>query len=134
VAYNSQTGNNKSNGILKCNSNILFGNAVVAALLSGRKYDVMPQNGVLWFFETKSVIETQHRYRTQYEKDPCSDNDIRRWLKKFQETGNIPHRKVAGRPSTWKEVLDRIQEAFTRSPHKSTRRASLQLSMLPTTV
>jgi hypothetical protein len=64
----------KSNGILKCNSNILFGNAVIAALLSERKYDVMPQNGVLRFFETKSVIKMQRRYRTQYEKDPRSVN------------------------------------------------------------
>jgi predicted patatin/cPLA2 family phospholipase len=43
---------------------------------------------VRWFFETKSVIKTQRRYRTQYGKDPPSDNAIRRWLKQFQETGS----------------------------------------------
>jgi hypothetical protein len=31
----------------------------------------------------------QRRYRTQYGKDPPSDNAIRRFLKYFQETGNV---------------------------------------------
>jgi hypothetical protein len=48
---------------------------------------------VLWFFETKSVIKTQRRYRTQYGKAPPPDNAIRRWLKQFQEIGNVLHRK-----------------------------------------
>jgi hypothetical protein len=33
---------------------------------------------VLWFSETKSVIKTQRHYRTQYGKDPPSDNAIQR--------------------------------------------------------
>jgi hypothetical protein len=87
--------------------------------MSERKYDVTPQNGdcsrqsVLGFFETKPVIKTQRRYRTQYGKAPPSDNVIRRWVKQFQETGSVLHRKGAGRPSTSQEVLDRIQEAWT---------------------
>jgi hypothetical protein len=52
---------------------LLFGNAVLAALMSGRKYDVINRKSdcskeamfLLWFFETKSVIKTQRRYRTQ---------------------------------------------------------------------
>ncbi|GBN38724.1 hypothetical protein AVEN_13923-1 [Araneus ventricosus] len=71
---------------------------------------------VLWFFETKSVITTQRRFRTTYKKDPPSDNSIRRWLTQFQETGSVLHRKGAGRPSTSQENVDRIQETFTRSP------------------
>jgi hypothetical protein len=59
----------------------------------------------VWFFETKSVIKRQRRYRTQYGKYPPSDNIIRRWLKQFQETGSVLHRKGAGRPSTSQEVL-----------------------------
>jgi hypothetical protein len=39
--------------------------------------------GVLSFFETKSLIRTQRRYRTQYGNDPQSDNAIRRWIKQF---------------------------------------------------
>jgi hypothetical protein len=44
---------------------------------------------VLRFFETKSVIEMQRRYRNQYGKAPSSDNATRRWLKQFQETGSV---------------------------------------------
>jgi hypothetical protein len=65
------------------------------------------------FFKTKSVIKKQLRYRTQYLKDPPSDNAIRSWVKEFQETGNVLHPKGAERTSTWQEVLDRIQEAWT---------------------
>jgi hypothetical protein len=69
--------------------------------MSGRKYDAIPQNAtvqenamcVLLFVETKSVIKTQRRYRPQHGKESPSDNAIRRWLKQFQETGNILHRK-----------------------------------------
>jgi transposase len=61
---------------------------------------------VLWFFETKSVNETQRRYRTQYGKDPPSDNAIRRWLKQFQESGSVLHRKGAGRPSASQDDVE----------------------------
>jgi hypothetical protein len=55
---------------------------------------------LLRFFETKSVIKTQRRYRTQYGKEPPSDNAIRHWLKQFQGTGNVLHRKGTSRSST----------------------------------
>jgi hypothetical protein len=81
--------------------------------MCGRKYDVIPQNGDCsresnvrtLVFRNKSVIKRQRRYRTQYGKYPPSDNTIRRWLKQFQETGCVLHRKGAGRPSTSQEVL-----------------------------
>jgi hypothetical protein len=89
---------------------------------------------VLRVFETKSVIEMHCRYRTECGIDPLSDNDIRRWLKQFQETANVLHRKGAGRPSTSHENVDRIQEEFSRSPQKSIRRVSLQLGIPQATV
>jgi hypothetical protein len=48
VAYNFQTGNNKMKLLTEyegVTQNVLFGNAVLAALMSGRKYDVIPQIG-----------------------------------------------------------------------------------------
>jgi hypothetical protein len=48
VAYNFQTGNNKIKVLTEyevVTQKVLFGNAVLAALMSGRKYDVIPQNG-----------------------------------------------------------------------------------------
>jgi transposase len=89
---------------------------------------------VLWFCETKSIIKKQPRYRTQYGRDPPSDNTIRRWVKQFQETGSVLRRKGARRPSTSQEDVDGIQEAFPRSPQKPIRRASLQLGISQTTV
>jgi transposase len=79
-------------------------------------------------------MRTQRRYRTQYGKDPPSDNAVRRCLKQFQETGIVLHRKGAGRPSNLEEDVVRIQEAFSRSPQKSTTRVSLQLGAPKTTV
>jgi hypothetical protein len=70
------------------------------------------------FFETKSVIKTHRHYRTQYGKDSTSDNAIRRWLKQFQETGNVLDRKGTVRPSISQEGVDRIQEASSRKPTK----------------
>jgi hypothetical protein len=65
--------------------------------MSRRKYDVINQifdclresNVRTLVSETKSVIKMQRRYRTEYGKDPPSDNAIRRCLKQFQETGSI---------------------------------------------
>jgi hypothetical protein len=113
----------------KVTQNVLFNNAVLAALTFGRKYNVMIENGILWFFERKSFINMQRRYRTQYGRAPLSDNAIRRRLKQFQETGSVLHRKGAGRLSISQEDVARIQEAFSRNPQESTRQASLQLGM-----
>jgi hypothetical protein len=89
---------------------------------------------VLWFYETKSVIKIQRLYRTHYGKDPPTDKALRRWLKQFQKTGSVLHRKVAGRLSISQEDTDPIQEVISRSPQKSTRRACLQLGIPQTTV
>jgi DUF917 family protein len=48
VAHNFQTGKNKIKLLTEyedVTQKVLFGNAVLAALMSGRKYDVIPQNG-----------------------------------------------------------------------------------------
>jgi hypothetical protein len=50
VAYNFQTGNSKIKLLTEyegVTQKVLFGNAVLAALMFGRKYDVIPQNGDL---------------------------------------------------------------------------------------
>jgi hypothetical protein len=48
MAYNFQTGKNKIKLLMEyedVTQKVLFGNAILAALTSGRKYDVIPQNG-----------------------------------------------------------------------------------------
>jgi hypothetical protein len=102
---------------------VLFRDAVLATLMSGRKYDI-PQhcdcsresNVHTSFFKIKSVIKQQRRYRTQYGKAPPLDNTILRWLRQFQQTGIVLHQKGAGKPSTSEENVARIQEAFSLSP------------------
>jgi DUF917 family protein len=48
VAYNFQTGNNKIKLLMEyedVTQEVSFGNAVLATLMSGRKYNVIPQIG-----------------------------------------------------------------------------------------
>ena len=44
---------------------------------------------VSWCIETKSDVQTQQRFRTKYGKDPPLCSLIRRWYKKFMETGSV---------------------------------------------
>jgi hypothetical protein len=104
MAYNIQIGSNKINLLTEYENvtqKVLFDEAVLAALMSGRKYDIIPQNGNCsresnvrtLVFRNKAVIKTQRRYRPQYGKDSPSDNAIQRWLKQFQETDSVLRRK-----------------------------------------
>jgi hypothetical protein len=63
--------------------NVLFDDVLLAAFMIGENLTSYFKMCLLWFFETKSVIKIQRRYRSQYGKDPASDNAIRRWLKQF---------------------------------------------------
>ena len=42
---------------------------------------------VSWFSETKSVVQTQRKYRTKYARDPPPRPSTYRWHNKFIETG-----------------------------------------------
>jgi hypothetical protein len=75
-----------------------------------------------WFFETKSVTQTQQNYRTQFNKQPPSDCAIRDWQRCFLETGSVHDRKRCGRPGVSDECVETISASFVRSPTKSTRR------------
>jgi hypothetical protein len=55
----------------------------------------------------------QRCYRTQYGKDPPSDNSTRRWLKPLQENGSVLHRKGGETSNTSQEIIDRIHEPWT---------------------
>jgi hypothetical protein len=67
---------------------------------------------VLWFFETKSIIKIQLRYRTQYGKYPASYNVIRHCLKKFQETDSVVAAVDTATPqmleNIWREIEYRL--------------------------
>ena len=76
---------------------------------------------VSWFIETKSDVQTQRNYRTKYGKDPPSRPSIREWHKKFMETGSVLDKGRSGRPRTSDEDIDRVRQAFARSPTTSIR-------------
>jgi transposase len=84
---------------------------------------------VEWFIESKSDTQVQRNFKTNYNKNPPSRTTIRAWYKKFTETGNVEHKKGAGRPRTSEEKVESIREAFLRSPRKSTRIASRELQI-----
>jgi transposase len=74
---------------------------------------------LLWYLEKKKFfLRRQRRYITQYGNGTISDNAIRRWLKQFQETGSVLHRKRAGSKITSLDLVERIQEAFLEA-HKN---------------
>ncbi|GBO17444.1 hypothetical protein AVEN_168351-1 [Araneus ventricosus] len=86
-------------------------------------------NCVGWYFESKSIVKVQRNFRTKFNKPPPSRNSILSWHKKFLETGSVLDKPRSGRPSTSDSDVERIREAFTRSPTKSTRQASIELGV-----
>jgi hypothetical protein len=92
---------------------VLFDNGVLAVFMSGRKYDVITQNVRTLVFRHKVRYQNASSLQNPIWKRPSSENVIRHWLKPFQATGSVLHRKGAGRPSTSQEVVDRIHEAWT---------------------
>ena len=87
-----------------------------------------------WFIEIKSDVLTQRRYKTKYGKNPPSRSSIRRWHKKFMETGSVLDAVRTGRLRISAENIESVRQAFSRSPMKSIRTAARQLELPPTTV
>jgi hypothetical protein len=66
---------------------------------------------MLWYWETKSIIQVQRRYfRENGEQTP--GRPIKRWLKQIKGIGSVLHKKGAG-------TVVMVREAFQRSPSKS---------------
>ena len=89
---------------------------------------------VSWFIETKSDVLTQRNYRSKYGRDPPSRLSIHLWHKKFMETGTVFDARRSGRPRTSEENIERVGQAFQRSPMKSIRTAARQLELPRSTV
>ena len=89
---------------------------------------------VLEFSKTFSVIMVQRAFQLHYGIDPPLAKNIRHWYKQFKETGCLYKGKSPGRPRTSEEHVHRIQEAFQRSPRKSTCCASREHTIPHVTV
>jgi transposase len=94
------------------------------------KMAISPQQkamSVLWYWETKSVIQVQRRYRRECGERTPGRQSLKRWLKQFQETGSVLHKKGAGRPSVDADTVEMVRETFQRSPSKYTCHVSREL-------
>ena len=89
---------------------------------------------VSWFIEAKSDVQTQRNYRSKYGRDPPPRPLICLWHKKFMETGTVFDTRRSGRPRTSEENIERVRQAFQRSPMKSIHTAARQLELPRSTV
>ena len=89
---------------------------------------------ISWFIETKSDVQIQRKYGSKYGKDPRSRSSIRWWHKNFMNRGSVLDAERSGRPRISGENIERVRQAFSRSPMKSIRTASRKLQLLPATV
>jgi hypothetical protein len=80
--------------------------------------------------KTVSIITVERGFRTKYYIEPPMEKTIREWYRKFEERDCMCAAKRTGRPSPSPETVDRVRESFTRSPQKTTRRASREWKCL----
>ncbi|PSN29696.1 hypothetical protein C0J52_27396 [Blattella germanica] len=88
----------------------------------------------LEFARTGAVVTVQRNFTSRFNKPAPHRRCISRWVRQLQETGCLCPKKSLGRPQTSAETVNRIQDAYVRSPKKSTRRASNELQIPQTTV
>ncbi|PSN48396.1 hypothetical protein C0J52_18522 [Blattella germanica] len=89
---------------------------------------------VLKFESCKSVITVHRAFCGQFNWDPPNANNIRRWHNQLATTGCLCKGKNVGRPRVSEEKVQRVWDAFVRSPKKSVRKASRELAMPVMTV
>jgi len=89
---------------------------------------------VLTFYECRSVTIVQRQFRTQFRKQPLSDNSIWRWYAQFPETGCVCKRRSTGRPSVTEEQVEQVRQAFIRSTRKPIARGNRELDIPQPTV
>ena len=80
------------------------------------------------------MITVQRDFRARFRKDATCRNNINRWYRQFVETGCLCKGKSHGRPCVSDDNVERVHEAFLRSPHKSVARASREMDMPKMTV
>ena len=89
---------------------------------------------VLWFAETKSATMVQREFRNHYHIKPPTRASLYRWKKQFKETGSVEGKKSSGRPQTLSTDVQRVRQAFERSPRTSIRKTARELNLPRSTV
>ncbi|PSN34769.1 hypothetical protein C0J52_21176 [Blattella germanica] len=73
----------------------------------------------------KFLVTVQRRFRDKYGREAPDRHTIVQWHKHLLENGDFQRHGGSGRKRTSDENVEAIREAFTRSPMKSVRQASL---------
>jgi len=82
---------------------------------------------VFRFEVSRSVITVQREFRARFRKDAPHRNNISRWYRQFMETGCLCKGKSPSRLRVSDDNIERVREAFQRSPRQSVARASREL-------
>jgi hypothetical protein len=89
---------------------------------------------VLWLAELQFLTAVQHRFRTQYGRQPPTHKSSWFWENKLRTTGSLFPVKSPGKTWTSEENINHVKEAFQQSLCKSVCAASLQLQSPRSTV
>ena len=84
---------------------------------------------VFRFEVSRSVITVQREFRARFRKDAPHRSNVTRWYRQSVETGCLCKFKISGRPRVSNDNVERVREAFQRSPRKSLSRASRELDL-----
>ncbi len=93
----------------------------------------------IWYENLKSIVTVQRNFRKEYRTRAPRRDSILRYHANLMRYGSVwipKDESEAGRPISARsaENIDKVLEAFRRSPEKSIRRASLQLDLNKTTI
>ena len=89
---------------------------------------------VLEYARTSSVVTVQRRFRAEFQMTAPVFNSIKKWYAKFREECCLCTAPRPGHPGPSDETVNRIREAYQRSPCKSNTRAGLELGVAQSTV
>jgi hypothetical protein len=83
---------------------------------------------MLWYTKFGPIIRVKREFRREYGVRPPDDQSIRRKYEQIRDSGSV-EKQSSGRPRGSDEDVDRVRQAFIRSPKKSISRASTELQM-----
>ena len=89
---------------------------------------------VLEYVRTSSIVTVQRRFRAQFNKEPPVYNSIRVWFETSRDEGCLCINHRPGHLGPSQETVDRVREAYERSPQKAIKRGSLELGISQTNV
>jgi hypothetical protein len=69
-----------------------------------------------------------------HERNPITHSAVRKYVKKFKETGSVVDKPRVGRPSVGEDILTGVIGKFHASPQKSLRRTSAQIGVPKSTM